>query len=222
MSQKAKRSTSASASSSTASSQGPAAGPSNSESLENFASPEMTEETPALTAASEALGSAECPEARRLEESIARLAQRNAWSGVERTFHDLTALNAPISGKTYATAAEAARSTGDMRSYQMRLRQAQAAGADVSEALAGVEATYGSMTITREGKRLRRNEQGPDLEVAVMPFAPDERQAVVRAQQILKETGTFSGLLPAGLEYSVNGRSFTVLRGNNPQVAYTP
>ena len=63
-----------------------------------------------------------------------KLSARNAWSGVEISYQRMKGLDSEISGHCHHLGALAAKTTGDVRAWQMRLRKAEAAGVDVSEA----------------------------------------------------------------------------------------
>ena len=63
---------------------------------------------------------------------------------------------------------------------------------------------------------------GPELVPAVMPFAGDQRVSIERARAQIMETGSFSGMLPAGA-YTLGTESFAVIAGTNvPQVLWGP
>jgi hypothetical protein len=53
------------------------------------------------------------------------------------------------------------------------------------------------------------------LEPSVMPFAPDKRAAVLAAQERIEDSGTFEGLLPAGV-YRFGGELVVVTPGDPP------
>lgn len=52
-------------------------------------------------------------EMQRLSEEMIRLAQRNAWTGVERAYQSILGLGIPPDGQIHKLAAEAARVSGD-------------------------------------------------------------------------------------------------------------
>jgi hypothetical protein len=189
------------------------------------------------------LGADQSAEVKRLTEEITKLAQRNAWTGVERTYKVLEsmgdeAFNLIPKGLTSAAAihelgAQASLILGEMQRYQTRLLRAKrsldTAGGpidDVSlrriiDSLDAIEKAYGAVTIaprsepTSEKQRKRLQGRGPELIPVVQPsgFAPDQRRSIEAAAKVIKETGYFTGLLPAPGRYTLAGQSFTVNAG---------
>ena len=149
-----------------------------------------------------------------------KLAMRNAWTGVDAKYTAILELGIAPSGQVYKLAAEASRNLGDVREQQQRLRLAQGAGEDVSLELEAIERAFGTVRIaSASGKKLKKNEVGPELTPAMSPFAPDLRAAIESARKELQATGTFSGMLPAG-DYTAGSKAFTVVAGDDSQVLY--
>ncbi len=166
-------------------------------------------------------GEVEQAEHRRLSEEMDRLAQRNAWTGVERNFQDLLALQKKGEVLTYDEwylGAQAARGLGDVTSCRDRLAEAvRVEGRD--EAISWIEeidATYQRVelkTVDREAVA--------SLNISGMPFAPDQRAAVEFAQGLVEQDRQFIGLLPAG-EYTFTSgdvyQTFSVSMDGGPVV----
>jgi hypothetical protein len=170
----------------------------------------------------------------RLEEEIKKLAAKNAWSGVARTYESIEKLGdeafavASNAGGIHMLGAQAARNLGDIRRYKTLLLLAktslQAAGGAVDEAtlqaveaeLSQIQAAYGVVRIAprSEPKSAKKKEalRGPELVPAAMPFAQDQRASIEAARQEIAATGYFTGLIPAG-DYTLGPESFTVIAG---------
>jgi hypothetical protein len=138
----------------------------------------------------------------------------------------------PKAAGIHELGAQASSILGEMQLYQTRLWRAKksletASGPidDVSlrriiESLDAIEKAYGSVTIaprsepTSEKQRKRLQGRGPELIPVVQPsgFASDQRRSIEAAAKVIKETGYFTGLLPAGT-YTLAGQSFTVNAG---------
>jgi hypothetical protein len=170
----------------------------------------------------------------RLEEEIKKLAAKNAWSGVARTYESIEKLGdeafavASNASGIHMLGAQAARNLGDIRRYKTLLLLAktslQAAGGAVDEAtlqaveaeLSQIQAAYGVVRIAprSEPKSAKKKEalRGPELVPAAMPFAQDQRASIEAARQEIAATGYFTGLIPAG-DYTLGPESFTVIAG---------
>lgn len=155
-------------------------------------------------------------EAFRLRQEMSSLASRNAWSGVESYFQQLTALGVELTGEDFFLGAQAARSLGNTASYLHRTKLAAARGATAEEiqeleaAVDSIEAAYGDVVITHREKRLKKKQAAPPLLREVMPFAPDQRKSIETAQEQLAESGSFIGMLPVGT-YQLGGESYDVI-----------
>ena len=172
-----------------------------------------------------------------LKEEMTRLAQRNAWSGVERTYESLETISKsmgdeafdllPTAGKIHFLAAEAALMLGKTLLSQTRfLRGARSLEnrvgmakdptfKDIVDSLEAMEKTYGAVTIapqtepTSKKERKRLQGRGPALTPVVWPIGPDQRKSIEVAALMIKDTGSFTGLLPAG-NYTLADQSYTV------------
>jgi len=174
----------------------------------------------------------------RLVEEMTKLAQRNAWTGVERDYRTLESMGDEAfnlipkelssAASIHQLGAQAASAFGETQLYQTRLWRAKMslesgpindkALQSIIQSLDAIDKAYGTVVIApqstptsnRERKRLQGH--GPELMPVVQPFAPDQRRSIETAAKTLKDTGYFTGLLPAG-NYTVAGQPFTVTAG---------
>jgi hypothetical protein len=165
----------------------------------------------------EARVSTESAEQVRLDEDMRRLASRGLWDGVERSYLELVYLSTHgvvVTADQHDLGAEAARNRGDAQGAHERLLRAQevsptaARGIDVAD----LEGRFGEVHLLSRAKRDKAV-----LSVTDLPFAPDERAAVLFAQNELAAKGQFKGYLPR-LAYSFAGENFTVVPGQVPVV----
>ena len=166
-------------------------------------------------------GEVEQAEHRRLSEEMDRLAQRNAWSGVERNFQDLLTLQKKgevITYEEWYLGAQAGRALGNMAACRQRLSETiKVEGTeDAVSWLEQIDATY----VSADLKTVDR-EADASLVIAGMPFAPDQRAAVEYAQSQVTEARQFVGLLPAG-EYTFTSgdvsETFTLAAGGEAKI----
>ena len=175
-------------------------------------------------------------EVQRLAEEMNHLASKNAWSGVDRTYRQLETFGdgafalASDPAALHFLGAQAARNLGDIRRYKSLVQRAKtallAAGRPADDVqlhtmeaeLTAIDQAYGAVSIAPRSKRSANAKKGeavgPELVPAAMPFAGDQRVSIERARTQIQETGSFSGLLPAG-EYTLGTESFTVIAGTN-------
>lgn len=151
-------------------------------------------------------------EKHRLVEEMKKLATRNAWGGVERSYLSLVDLRLPIEFDVHFLGAEAARSLG--KTYPMYRRLERAAELDpqpeVLQTIKAMEKAYGRLRIVGNPR------WKAELVRPSMPFAPDERKSIEFARSILLESGNFEGMVPVG-DYQVGGKTFTVEAGTKWQ-----
>jgi hypothetical protein len=129
----------------------------------------------------------------RLQQELEKLSARNAWSGVERTYTALVATGLPPTFQDHLFGAHSARSMGDVTSARARLLAANALREDreVLDWLWEIDSNYGLVYLAADPGTA-------NLVADVMPFEPDQSQAVLFAQQQVTDTGTFEGYLPQG------------------------
>jgi len=129
----------------------------------------------------------------RLSAELKRLAEKNAWAGVERTYQAILETGVDPSYDDYFYAAHAARSFGDVTAARDRLLLANniREEREVMDWLWEIDSSYGKVSLMCDPGTL---ELTPDS----MPFHPDRAAAVQFAQTKIKETGTYEGYLPEG------------------------
>lgn len=169
----------------------------------------------ALATAVPAAARADCDKAEynRLSSEAERLAQRNAWAGVERAYLAMVATGCALDFDDHHVGAQSARTLGKMWETYQRFSAAAALDPrpEIAEALQGFDQSYGRVRIQGDARRR------PELHREAMPFAPDQRKAIEWAQEVLAGTGSFEGMLPLG-DYEVGGQPFTVAPGSEWQV----
>lgn len=175
-------------------------------------------------------------EVQRLTEEMNLLAAKNAWSGVDRAYRKIETLGeeafvfAPNPANLHFLGAQAARNLGDIRRYKSLAQRARtalmAAGSTaddpqlqaVDDELTAIDKTYGAVSIAPRSKRSGKGKEGepfgPELVPSAMPFAGDQRASIEHAHAQILESGSFSGLLPAGA-YTLGNQTFTVIAGTN-------
>lgn len=154
----------------------------------------------------------------RLEQEIERLAQRNAWAGVETKYQELLDLRLETSYAVHMLGAQAARSLGKTWETRQRLELARSVeeNAEAVDNIALIDATYGRVRLKGNPRWTVRFSR------PAMPFAPDERKSVEYAVFVLENGGSFEGMLPIG-EYMLGGddtrdqRTITVEPGESWQ-----
>jgi hypothetical protein len=156
-------------------------------------------------------------ERRRLEEELVKLAQRNTWVGVERTYQRLVALEVALGCQDHYLAAKAALARGDAMRAWYRYRRAVGAPAQTPEDEASREPAAAEMTLleSRYGfvsLYVGRNAI-PALYRDAMPFAQEERDAILAAQSQVTASHAFRGLLPVG-GYAIDTVRFEVRGGS--------
>jgi len=148
----------------------------------------------------------------RLSEEAKKLAQRNAWSGVERSFTGLVETKCELKFTEYELGAQSARYLG--KSYEMYERLTRAKDLDPTSAildlLSGLDGNYGRVEIKGDARRR------PVLTRPAMPFPPDQRKSIEWAIEVVAGTGSFKGMLPVG-DYVVGDIEFTVALGEEWQ-----
>ncbi len=158
-------------------------------------------------------GELEAAEAARLSEEMRTLAARNAWVGVEGDFRQLLVLERKgqsISPQDWVMGAQSARGVGNMTACRERLAKSVAlspSGENINW-LSQIDGTFGAVDLSADKTLLPR----PKLAAKVMPFIPDQRQAIEFARAAVEETMDFKGLVPAG-EYTYGGETLQVVAG---------
>lgn len=133
----------------------------------------------------------------RLHGEMEKLAQKGAWTGVERTYQRIQELGVELGYTDYVNAAHAARQAGDVTEARSRLKMAVEIKEEreILDWLWEIDTNYGQVSIKTDLGAYA-------LDMAQMPFEPDRAKAVRFAQDQITQTGTFEGYLPEG-EYTI-------------------
>lgn len=144
----------------------------------------------------------------RLEQEMKRLAQRNAWTGVERKYNELLDLNIDLPYDNHQVGAQAARALGKTLEVYERLERANKIkeSPEVTQELQAIDGAYGRVWLKGSERFLI------PVKPVVVPFAPDQRKSTEWAEEVMTNTGSFKGMLPAG-DYKVACQTFTVVAG---------
>lgn len=145
----------------------------------------------------------------RLVEDINRFAERQTWSGVERRYEQLLALDdVEVPRDVHLHAAHAARASGHMDATLDRLQRAAKLKRtdEVDGWILDINENYGRVTLATVPPR------SVEMVAELMPLAADQRQAILTGMKALNEDGEFVGMLPAG-KYTLAGREFEVVPG---------
>lgn len=140
----------------------------------------------------------------RLRTELKKLAQRNAWTGVERTYQAMLATGAALSFEDHKHGAHAAQAVGDLTATRERLMKANKIQEDpeVLDWLWDIDSSFGRVDLKTDPGRHA-------LAPVQMPFNPTHAKAVQYAVAQVEETGTYNGLLPQG-DYTFGSHKLTV------------
>jgi hypothetical protein len=152
-------------------------------------------------------------EARRLKEEMMNLAKGTQvrgpdWRGVERTYQDWFKLKPAEDWEVYYVAAQAAGQLGCGMVRYLRLMKALGANPSPAQTLTSDKQNM-ELSWTHVDIRLRRNAKGDLQPAGGLPFAPDLSKAILRAQDELKASGKFGGLLPVRA-YTIDGHAVSL------------
>lgn len=153
----------------------------------------------------------------RLSGDIEQLATRQLWLGVEKKFAELEKLGVAMSYQDLVHGAYSARALGNaMNAYDRLKVAAKLKGTrEVVDWLFTIDANYGQVELIATPPR------GVTLEVAEVPFDPDQRRCVEGTQEMVRKEGKFAGLLPRGV-YVYAGQPFTVEPGIAVRIEVRP
>jgi len=160
----------------------------------------------------------------RLQAEMDRLARRNVWKGVERTYGELLALQVALTTGDHLLGAQASQSRGEMLQAMQRLQEAVKVGEAAHAAEDGAESEPPSDSPLAEAKRTLEvfTSRYGMVDIAVdksriamlvrtdgMPFSAQERESIVYARDHVVKDKIFKGLLPIG-NYMIDGEKFEV------------
>ncbi len=149
-------------------------------------------------------------EVHRLSMEMKRLAEKNAWIGVERSYWAILDLGMSPARDQHLLAADAALQRGDVLSMIERLEEAQAIE-KTQTVTARMDALLGDFGHVR----LVSAPGTAELAFDEAPFRPDQAAAIDLAANAIADTGRFDGFLPPGM-FRFGGREFEVLPRTNP------
>jgi hypothetical protein len=144
----------------------------------------------------------------RISHHLRELAERDAWSGVERSYREIRSLGVPLSFDDHLGGARSARALGDATSMRQRLVFANAlqpGDHEVDGWLKEIGRSYGEVSLHCDPGKALLDRKG-------LPFDPNQQAAVKFAQLQVEQRGSFTGLLPAG-DYAFGQFEFTVTGG---------
>lgn len=155
----------------------------------------------------------------RLQTEMERLAARNQWKGVERTYMSLLDIGVPLRTSDHFLASQAAQARGDMLEALLRLERAvnaehEGSALDPNSPFAEAQRTLKQMQ-ERYGK-VRVEVLAPKIPVLVrreMPFSAQERESIVYARTEIAASRSFKGLMPIG-SYSIDDVTFEIAAGH--------
>jgi hypothetical protein len=139
----------------------------------------------------------------RLVGELRSLTQRQAWTGVERTYRALLDTGVPLTALDHRRGADAARALGDVASTRARLLASVRLQVerDAIELLYTIDTTLGRVDLA-----------GTELVADDPPWLPEQRAAIAFAAQQLADGHPFDGYLPPG-SYRLDGVSLQVEAG---------
>lgn len=143
---------------------------------------------------------ADSAEMYRLGRETEKLAEKNAWSGVDRNYGQMVALESKdvvIPVDIHMLGAQAARARGSVLDTWRRLKSALEQDPMSEEAmvwLANIGANYGEVNLVVSPAF----KDEVVLEALDVGFAPDQRTTIDAARAALTEERRFDGLLPLG------------------------
>ena len=153
----------------------------------------------------------------RLQTELENLARKNAWTGVNRVYQDLTALGLPLQLSDYMLGSQASIQLGDLLEGLKRLQLGLAAAtpdddpqSDYARAKDAANAILGRFGVVQ----ILVGDCVPVLILQPLPFAQDERDALNKAREQVRTSKSYTGLLPAG-SYSVDTIRFDVVAGQS-------
>lgn len=165
-------------------------------------------------------------EALRLSDEIVRLAQKTAWTGVERKYGELESLKkVEVSGHVHLLGAQAARQRGDVAAAYVRAQRAlqvdpsdQEVVDEASRWLADFLVNYGQVEI-----QLSVGFKGEPTVQALdgAGFNPKIRQSMAVVETHLVRDRHYAGFLPLG-RYRIGQTDFDIYGGPKVEVFVKP
>ena len=155
----------------------------------------------------------------RLRGEMQKLAQKNAWQGVERAFTQMQKLKkVDLCWQDYQLGGEAARNNADPDTYLTRTWQARAAAkrppknctlkvstqalSQLNSSIDSIQSKWARVKITGKKKVV--------VNFVKAPFNPDLSNSARAVFETLKNKGKYTGLLALGQYQISNGKTFQV------------
>lgn len=151
----------------------------------------------------------------RVLEDMKKFQKRNSWDVVEKKYQELLTYKKGVpTYEMHFLGALAASNRGDVGTVKERLELAlaQQEVAEGREWYTSIDANYAKVLLKVPGKI----ESIPELQIASVPFFPEQQQAIAFSQQQLQENRKFEGYLPFG-DYTLGFSKFTVAPGQAMQ-----
>jgi len=144
----------------------------------------------------------------RLAQELEKLASRNAWGGVERTYLALMATGVAPTFEDFIAGAQSARASGDIAGTRKRLMAATELQEDreILDWLWDIDSNYGKVFLAC----VASGKDPITLSTGTMPFDPAMAGAVRFAVAQVDEDCLFDGYLPKG-EYKFGSKAVDVV-----------
>ena len=163
-------------------------------------------------------GSAEAEQAemQRILEDMKQFREQGNWVAVEKKYQRILGFSKGTpTFEMHVLGAEAASNQGNVSQVKVRLTKAL----EVEEVektrqwLESLDQTFAPVTI----KVPKKFETVPDLQIAMMPFFPEQQLALGYAKEQIQSNRKYQGYLPFG-EYTIAGSTFTLAQGDTGTV----
>jgi hypothetical protein len=152
----------------------------------------------------------------RILEDMKQFREKANWVVVEKRYQQLSEFSkASPTVEMHLLGAEAASNLGNVSAVKTRLEASLALEETekTKQWYDSIDANYAPVTI----KVPKKFDEIPDLNIATMPFFPDQQLALAFAQKSIQENRKFQGYVPFG-EYTIAGSTFTVANGDSGEV----
>ena len=155
----------------------------------------------------------ELAEMERILEDMKQFREQGNWIAVEKKYQRLLGFSkSEPTFEMHVLGAEAASNRGDVSNVKVRLGEAL----EIEEVektrqwFDSIDQSFAPVTI----KVPKKFETIPELQIAMMPFFPEQQLAFAFAKEEIQNNRKFQGYLPFG-EYTIAGSSFTLSQGDN-------
>ena len=156
---------------------------------------------------------AEQAEMERILEDMKQFREQANWVIVDKKYAQLLEFSkGEPTYEMHVLGAEAASNLGDVSAVRNRLEKALEIEevAKTRQWYTSIEQSFSPVTI----KVSKKLETTPELQIAMMPFFPEQQLAFTYAQEQLKKKGKFDGYLPFG-DYTIGESTFNLTQGGD-------